>query len=1122
LIYIVVSVIINYYMFYQNSNDLVKKASNSSGHVQNSNETRRLLVNQANLASDQNLNTSDKSESLKIGTVFQNMIQSMFKNESIIEGMEQAGQMNNNKDGAGGGTYDQSQGLKTQAENEKKYKKQEIDHINRVNSILHLIDLDEKGRRQRWVQVVDGNGVSKYGYITKDGIFQVWLHPSSVENNPSNWLQTERMKQNAGLIGCPAASTSVQKINIAGTWEELNPYEMAYAHNDTDKKNPLFMIINTGVRDQKNTPGRDGLFSCSNESKNIFVTQRPSADFQFTGQGVDTHQMGCYTIPNGIWDRDFENRGWQFQEDLFEASISQCKRRAEDLGSSYFLVSAPEKGKPANRGGCWIYTRSGKPNISGILEFNSNGSKCYRVHNQEEDEDGFMKSYNPSDLQRLYGREQSYNDRSVALYCLKTGGLTGVDTSAERGYVGRISYIDYNGERRNYPSSALTFEKPTKQRPGAYLNLGAYDTRSLEDSYGLTQITPGKANRAGNLLYRGYWYNMSPQTWWRQCANQGPTYTRVTLWDGRVLGSYNSRSWPSPSSYWWYWESADPESFVYDGTRKYYGSNSIWGSGMYTHLVCPDTWFPFFAGYDMIVWWGVLYMIGGAMHSDSQGRGPFGTRRWQWRWDGWWIRELETYAVDPNRFPQTEPPEYERIMRTRAVGQSVSATNDQCREMCDGDDNCGGYVYTKGNAGQTGQCELKNRSKMYPIGLRVADPTKQLMLKVPTINASITDDGCKGRNGRYRQVDTAQFLHYPYIGEMSGTSKCDIKKIVPKKGSMNAQNASTMVNSVNTAFNETQTSIDIFRHQLQSGKGKKGKVVMYGPWIGRELDTELKTLEDGRGVYYVQDGDYTKMVTRDGKEEKYYVGKKDELNLQKWNQSSSTGGGKYITKIVVPAGPADINDITKDIAKEGFEEREGFETIGANEPYTKVMEKVQKDLVRIANSEYQRERLLAMTEETNKQLIAESYKFILWSILAILVVLALIKLKEMFGQDDADEGGESEGGILATIMGLFGMGKVDTSDIADKTADVKASLASAGDEFMKASDELSTNITQGADNLVTSVSDAANGAVEGAKGMADKVSETATDAVNKIGDNGTPPAASTTGGRGSSGRGKRK
>jgi hypothetical protein len=283
---------------------------------------------------------------------------------------------------------------------------------------------------------------------------------------------------------------------------------------------------------------------------------------------------------------------------------------------------------------------------------------------------------------------------------------------------------------------------------------------------------------------------------------------------------------------------------------------------------------------------------------------------------------------------------------------------------------------------------------------------------------------------------------------------------------------------------------------------------MYGPWIGREVDSELKTLEDGKVIHVIQDGDYTKMVSKDGGEEKYYVGKVNELNLDKWNKSYNTGGGKYLSKVVVPAGPADAEEVIKD-KKEGF--------TADTRPYSEIMKDVQKDLTRIANSEYQRERLLAMTEESNKQLIAESYKFILWSILAILVVLALIKLKEMFGQDDAEEDdGGKEGGILATILGLFGIGKIDTSDIADKTGDIKQGLSNAGEEFMKASDELSTNITQGADNLVTSVSDAATGAVEGAKNMADKVSETATDAVNKVGDTSSSPApapASASGGR---------
>lgn len=91
-----------------------------------------------------------------------------------------------------------------------------------------------------------------------------------------------------------------------------------------------------------------GLFSCGNERGNVYVSQRPSADFHIN----DPIKIGCYVIADNVKDSDLTNRGFTFQNDLTEASISQCKRRAEDLGSSYFLVSAPpDKDKPKNRGG---------------------------------------------------------------------------------------------------------------------------------------------------------------------------------------------------------------------------------------------------------------------------------------------------------------------------------------------------------------------------------------------------------------------------------------------------------------------------------------------------------------------------------------------------------------------------------------------------------------------------------------------------------------------------------------------------------------------------------------------------------------------------------------------------
>lgn len=240
---------------------------------------------------------------------------------------------------------------------------------------------------------------------------------------------------------------------------------------------------------------------------------------------------------------------------------------------------------------------------------------------------------------------------------------------------------------------------------------------------------------------------------------------------------------------------------------------------------------------------------------------------------------------------------------------------------------------------------------------------------------------------------------------------------------------------------------------------------------------------------------------------------------------------------VTPAIVA-VNEVTKETAAKTAEYsaqvtstdsfttlREGMAGDISGGNYADTMKAVQGDLKKIANAEYQRERLHAMTEESNKLLITESYKFILWSILAILAVMALLKLKEMFGQDDADEadeGGAGEGGLFAYILGLFGVGSVKTDDIADRTGDVKEALSSAGEQLKEAGENLTTGITEGADNLVSSANEAAAGAVEGARGLADKVSETATDVVNKVGDAvgsvaGAPAAATPGAGAGTGG-----
>jgi len=1125
-------------MFHQNSNDLVKNASLKSGHVQNSKETRQQIIMSRDISDDGVVDdgrggNNTSLPSLSIGTQFQQMVQGLMNTFSIKDGFVGGASPASPSSGIGGdGKTNQADFINSQAAEDKKYTEQELNHIKKVDGIMKLIDRDDKNRRQNWVEVTDAAGVTKYGYITKDGVFQIWHVPASPSANPVSWLQTDKMKQNTGVIGCPAPA-STQKIKIAGKWDDIKPYDLIYADTDSSRMNPLFMMINDVVRDPKNSLGGKGIFSCGNERGNVYVKERPSADFQFPGSGVDTIQMGCYVLGDNVKDSDLSNRGFTFQDDLNEASISQCKRRAEDLGSSYFLVGAPEKDKPNNRGGCWVYTGTGKPNINGIMTIDEKGGKCHTMSNQEADEDGFLKSYTTSNLKRMYGKDnkvqvplnppnpecdhttrsrclfkgyhhvgdgtcypsnwngwwaygglyrynkqevkgwlnalhnrnadglernavneyiekckrtegyeflddnpQSRNkiERSVALYSLKKGGPTGVDEvgRGSRGYVGRIAYIDHNGERHDYPASALSYMAPSKNEkgetlPATYLNLGGYDTRSAESSYSLKEITPGSFSEASNLLYKASRDGWSHYAFHQRCDNKGATYTRAIMTDGRVLGAYTSLSWSSSVSNY----HNDTTAFLYDGTTKYPSTNGIWGPGVYATYMNSGYYPTFGGGHDFYIWGQNMYNNAYTFIT-SDGRAPFGRRSYSYQ--QYTLSDLEVYSVDANTFPNTL--EFARRLRTMPVGESVVASFEKCRGMCDADEKCGGFVYTKGSAGADGKCELKDRAKMYPVGLRVADPTKQLMLKVPTINGTISDKTCKaagGGNGAYKMIDSAQYAHYPDTGSMATNTKCNIRELVPKDGTRQPTDLTSMFGAVDKVFDETEEKTSVYRNQT----------AIQPP----STTTEGMTLQDKNAKFYNDDPQY----------------------------SSN---------------------------------------------YGQAMKGVQDNLMKIASSRYQRERLLAMTEESNKNLISESYKFILWSILAILAVLALLKLKEMFGQDadddDPDDSGSGEGdagssgGLLATILAWFGVKSISTSDIPDRTEDVKAALSSAGEQLKETGENIATGITEGADNLVNSANEMATGAVEGATNLFDQAKKTASDAIDKFGTENSSSAPTTT------------
>ena len=1034
-IYSIFDITIYNIMFYQNSNDLVKHASAKSGHVQNSKETREFITaSQSNVLKDNNNkrvsfdddNTrSSQNPSLSIGVQFQNMIQNLFSS-SLLEGLTGDGKtavpVSSSSGGGSGRNNDQTDYLNSMAADNDKYTQQELDHIGKVKGIINLIDKNDKSTRNQWVEVSDAAGITKYGYITNDGVFQIWHAPTSPSANPPNWLQTDTIKQNIGVIGCPALSSTTQKIKIAGTWDKIRPYELIYADTDSSRLNPLFMLINDSVRDAKNSVGRRGIFSCGNERGNVYVGERPTADFQLDDPDI---KVGCYVIPDDITDSHLKNRQFTFQDDLNEASISQCKRRAEDLGSAYFLISAPEPGKPNNKGGCWVYTGNGKPYLPpGMLTFDETADKCHAMTNPEPDEDGFLKSYTISNLKRLYGKntevdvppnppnpekKQTKIQRSVALYSLKRGGPTGVDIANRNkpGLVGSIAYIDHNGERHAYPESALSYTKPA-----SYITLNGYDTRSAESSYGLKDAKI--RNKFPPLATMPNWemniqFTLNGGSNWRPLI--GNMYNNAVGYMGWGL-------WVSPTyNIHWSWK--------YHPTATFNNLNVV-NNIRYNLTIVNSPKTLTMVLRNMSKGTEEKQTITKQNNSVMATEGPVTIGGWKNNRDENFPGKIHSitipklYSIDNPDMNGADVP----LSKPTPVDESVDGTFEKCSKICDDDANCGGFVYTKPIVGGAeGKCELKDRAKMFPVGVRVKDPTKQLMIKVPTINGTISDEKCKVNNGAYKIIDSAQYNHYPDKGAMTSSSKCDIRSLIPKDGDLQPIDFTSMFGAVDEVFEETESKTAEYRAQTA--------------------------------------------VT----------------------SASNTGAGA---------------------AAEGF--RGMREGMAPTSTYAQTMQGVGDDLKKIANAEYQRERLLAITEETNKLLMAETYKFILWSVLAILAVLALLKLKEMFGQDESEDGGgEGEGGgggLLATILGWFGVGSMKLDDVQDRTEDAKAALSAAGDQLKEAGANLSTGITEGADNLVNSATDAATGAIDGANNLVDKAKETASGAVDQIG-----APAPTTGGK---------
>jgi hypothetical protein len=1064
-------------MFYQNSNDLVKNASNQSGHIQNSSETRQIITAQVNnnrgmLNSEAtgagagagagaavvsaSPDANNKSTSLDFGAKFLNQVQSLFSLKEGATNQEDVVVNNVSKDVAKNGDI-------------------ELAQLNKEKGIMDLIQKQDEITRKQWAEVTDTAGVSMFGYITQNGIFQIGDMARSSNGVSTSWLDTYRMKNNAGVIGCPKPD-AFKKYKVAGKWSDYKMFDMIYDVGDTAKANPLFMIT-AGIRDHRSAYERDGIFACGNEGKNVYVKERPSAVFQMTETG-ESVEPGCYIFDDDVNDNELQHRGFSLQNDLTASSIAQCKRRAEDLGRTHFLLTPPNPGNLENTGRCWVYNRSGdKPNLAGVMKLDKTGNACHKLANREEGEDEIMANYSTADLPRLYGKvmqvpvdpPKDYScdhrnpkqcitndfkrDKSEICYIPKTKPpnpdqdtwcpfwarfgqceknpsymLYRCQTSCKNSK----SFIGEEDTTNGYPSGGIVGFSNQELKDWLYLKNDTPEIKQAKKKYvdrckgtkGYTflddnYVQPTKPQVAGAL----YSLKQSGPTG----VNLGPVGKIAYIDHNGERHNYpeSALSYLKPGSYvemaGYDTRSAESSYNIEEAQTKRVELSIMYGPSMSGREIPAEIKFLDDGNHVYIVEDGPFTKM---VSSDGIEKYYTGSMS-QFNpasWNNYSIMGKGGYLL-------RKTGKYKDFTIV-AKGQPITNSIDQCRQLCDANEKCGGYVFTKGTTDSNGKCELKDREKMFPKGLRIADKTKQFFIKVPTINSTMKDDKCitanqvSGDGEVYKAINSAQYSFYPDGGAMTPDFKCDMKSHIPKGPGTVPVNLTVIYDAVDGAVASTTNSTNTYKQQTSM--------------------------------------------------------------------------------------------------KEGFEDKASFEA----GTYGQAIKGVGNTLKTIANSKYQRERLLALTEESNKTLISESYKFILWSILAILTVLALLKLKEMFGQEDADDsndgaGGDGAGGgLLATILGWFGAGSIKTDDIPDRTEEVKAALSSAGNKLKESGEQLANSVTEGADNLVKSANEAAAGAVEGATNLVDKAKETASNAIDRVGTAtgaaapaAPAPSGATTGGK---------
>ena len=136
---------------------------------------------------------------------------------------------------------------------------------------------------------------------------------------------------------------------------------------------------------------------------------------------------------------------------------------------------------------------------------------------------------------------------------------------------------------------------------------------------------------------------------------------------------------------------------------------------------------------------------------------------------------------------------------------------------------------------------------------------------------------------------------YKYLGKFNSYEECAKSPNIPANAKAIAYHNDNIVGWAQQCFSINDNNTKKSNENYAVCGVRIVPKIMYGPWITKQQEVEVRKLGNRKIVYIIYDDEYTKMVSSDG-QEKYYKGTINQFNKDDWDKYSKTDGGKYLLK----------------------------------------------------------------------------------------------------------------------------------------------------------------------------------------------------------------------------------